>query len=266
MNTFFNILKRENVDRIITIATLISLIIAIVMMFTTFQLSEEIENVLLNVQTRSIDGFPKNIRFINELLEEAKEEAAKGKYIEVRICVDMPGYGSYSSPSLFEEMDKLIKDLIYWSRNGDVTFYFWYYNESTRRKLLKEQFEEDDFKNWRNKPKYEKYLESLSPELSNEFEGINSFEGLINYFIIEDSLIFHNYEILKESDISHKFHFKEVEKEFPFFCWIVNNKAIISFPEYKDLKGEHSILTYDKELIMFIEKRIGFTRKDKKIE
>ncbi len=191
-----------------------------------------IENVADSLYTKFVGRFPDNIKQITELIAKAQFEQS------IKIIIDYPRYGEYSSPTLCEAYISAIEQA-----RAKITeptgVQIICYSQDLAAKTLHEQFPDDEVA-------FGQRDDSVWKRYFGHYRGTRepkSFEGLREILLEHDNATLNH---LGSLGVNWKFH----KEPAAFFLWILDDREVIfTFNNMGVNDTGLSFLTRDKSLV-----------------
>jgi hypothetical protein len=234
---------------------------------------EELKKVRGGIKTIPLEDFPDNVPDINErILQYCRDLNQK---VDLEIFVDVLGYASLSRNRWFEEYFSLLREI---TNKPHHNLKLYIYNDLLTKKSSLNQFQSFSPENDPNKYRINDYITTVKTFVRNfpncgddckykelgtcTHEGnnflcfvINKLNETVDYLALSNTLS-QIIDIINSQYMNHLLgsRISRIPEELPFFAWFVLQdnklqKAIISFPAYKDGANEKCFYTEDENLI-----------------
>jgi hypothetical protein len=244
--------------------------------------SKEINQIIVNLETRHVEPFPDNFDVIDNLLSYCEQDTPAYGRKGIEIFTDVAGYGILSKHSNFQKFNEKIKRII---NQGQVEIFWCFYTGTLRNKCIERQFH--ILKN--NPQELKKYIGkclSNAPHLCKEPQYPNcrdrekcfvrhihdafakkdiAYDDIVTLAKILQGIEEENIELLTKQ-AGTKLKIRKLEKEdevLPYFGWFVYEErsvskpvqAMISFPIYAENR-EEGLITKHKGIIEAFQSKL----------
>ncbi len=246
--------KRSSINKfsmimnIITAGGLLASAVGLWAAFSTIRQIDGIESLVAFLETSKMNyQFPDNIPPITEMIEKAESNLA--------LYIDFINYGSFSAPENAKKYYDAIEKKLLETRTHGSTIHvsIYMYSDSITRRALRQQFPKSySLDKIKKLPNYEGYIQNLSahPDLKPIIDTMQTIYGFRELLYANNKREKDNLrKRWVDTENSRNIDIVDIDQELPFFMWISDGQAIVSFQSYHKGAKEYSVKTSDPRLI-----------------